>query len=204
MCIRDSPQGSVLGPFLFSIYVDDVPRQPGVQMALFADEMAVFTADRHVERVSYDCSASSTRSWTCLLYTSPGLQGGTPAEAKAAGAPPEAKAASFAAPTTDVYKRQTIRRSGTPSYRYNVTWDIVNCIKSNVLFKRNLLYLNVAIHNFEVLSVISWLESTISRDLQFITLLTNTFPTKPKCQFYLRSCVSLLTVHQINITNIVT
>ena len=32
------------------LYVNDVPRQPGVPVALFADDTAVFTADRHVER----------------------------------------------------------------------------------------------------------------------------------------------------------
>ena len=44
------PQGSVLGLLLFSVYVNDMPRQPGIQIALFAEDTAVFTSDRYEER----------------------------------------------------------------------------------------------------------------------------------------------------------
>ena len=55
MCIRDSsserritagvPQGSVLGPLLFSLFVNDTPRVPGVKLSLFADDTAAFASE---------------------------------------------------------------------------------------------------------------------------------------------------------------
>ena len=43
------PRGSVLGFLLFSEYVNDVLREPGVQFALFANDTAVYTADQNAE-----------------------------------------------------------------------------------------------------------------------------------------------------------
>jgi hypothetical protein len=40
------PQGSVLAPTLFSIYVNDIPRTPHVQLALYADDTALYTTAR--------------------------------------------------------------------------------------------------------------------------------------------------------------
>ena len=36
------PQGSLLSPTLFSIFVRDVPRSPGTDLALYADDTAIF------------------------------------------------------------------------------------------------------------------------------------------------------------------
>lgn len=43
------PQGSVLGPTLFNIYMADIPRPPGIELALYADDSALYTAHRRTE-----------------------------------------------------------------------------------------------------------------------------------------------------------
>ncbi|KAI5742277.1 hypothetical protein M8J77_005529 [Diaphorina citri] len=38
------PQGSILGPFLFSIFLSDLPTTPGINTVLFADDTALYAA----------------------------------------------------------------------------------------------------------------------------------------------------------------
>jgi hypothetical protein len=39
------PQGSVLAPTLYSLYINDTPRTPGVHLALFAYDTCLYTTD---------------------------------------------------------------------------------------------------------------------------------------------------------------
>jgi hypothetical protein len=40
------PQGSVLSPTLCNMYINDAPRTPDVQLALFADDSCLYATDR--------------------------------------------------------------------------------------------------------------------------------------------------------------
>jgi retron-type reverse transcriptase len=40
------PQGSVLSPTLYSLYINDGPQNQGVHLALFADETCIYCTDR--------------------------------------------------------------------------------------------------------------------------------------------------------------
>jgi hypothetical protein len=40
------PQGSVLSPTLYSLYINDAPQSPGVHLALFADDTCIYSTDR--------------------------------------------------------------------------------------------------------------------------------------------------------------
>jgi hypothetical protein len=39
------PQGSVLAPILYNLYINDIPRTPGVHLAVFADDICIYTTD---------------------------------------------------------------------------------------------------------------------------------------------------------------
>jgi hypothetical protein len=39
-------QGSVLAPTLYSLYINDTPRTPGVHLALFLDDTPIYAKDR--------------------------------------------------------------------------------------------------------------------------------------------------------------
>jgi hypothetical protein len=45
------PQGSVLAPVLYSLYINDAPATPGIHLALFADDTCVYATEKHERRV---------------------------------------------------------------------------------------------------------------------------------------------------------
>jgi hypothetical protein len=40
------PQGSVLSPTLYNLYINDTPQTSGVNLALFADDTCLYATDR--------------------------------------------------------------------------------------------------------------------------------------------------------------
>jgi hypothetical protein len=41
------PQGSVVSPTLYNLYINDTPQAPGVNLALFADDTIFYATDRN-------------------------------------------------------------------------------------------------------------------------------------------------------------
>jgi hypothetical protein len=55
------PQGSVLSPTLYNMYINDAPQTPGVHLALFADDTCLYTTDRREGLLSENSSAVSAK-----------------------------------------------------------------------------------------------------------------------------------------------
>jgi hypothetical protein len=45
------PQGSVLAPILYRLYINEVPAAPGTHLALFADDTCIYATEKHERRV---------------------------------------------------------------------------------------------------------------------------------------------------------
>jgi hypothetical protein len=64
------PQGSVLSPTLYNIYINDTPQTPGVYLALFADDTCLYATEPRRAMFSESCSA-------VLMQSRRGVSAGT-------------------------------------------------------------------------------------------------------------------------------
>jgi hypothetical protein len=46
------PQGSVLAPVLYNLYINDAPVAPGTHLALLADDTCIYATEKHERRVT--------------------------------------------------------------------------------------------------------------------------------------------------------
>lgn len=61
-CISGVPQGSILGPLLFCIYINDLPQTcPDVNVQMYADDSVIFTHARSKEHAAAKLTASMSK-----------------------------------------------------------------------------------------------------------------------------------------------
>jgi hypothetical protein len=59
------PQGSVLAPVLYSLYINDIPATPGIHLALFADDTCVYATEKHERHVLNKLQRGLTAVGSC-------------------------------------------------------------------------------------------------------------------------------------------
>ena len=64
------PQGSILGPLLFLLYVNDMPQAVNSELLLYADDTCLIYMGKNIKKIEEQLNSDFTSLCECLLITS--------------------------------------------------------------------------------------------------------------------------------------